>query len=54
MLQKMMVKDLREFIFENYYKQIRFTKEDSYYALEKQKKEKDLVLLATNSIEKNT
>ena len=29
----MMVQDLREFIFENYYQQIGFTKEDSYHLL---------------------
>ena len=32
-MKKMMVRDLKEFIFENYYKQIGFTKEDSYYLL---------------------
>ena len=31
----MMVKALRGFIFENYYKKIGFTKEDSYYLLKK-------------------
>ena len=35
----MTMKDCREFIFENYYKQIGFTKEDSYYSL-KQRREK--------------
>ena len=35
-----MVKDLREFIFENYYKQIGFTKEDSYYLLKKSEKKR--------------
>lgn len=29
----MMVQDLREFIFGNYYQQIGFTKEDSYHLL---------------------
>ena len=32
----MSVKDLKEFIFENYYKNIGFTKEDSYDSLKKQ------------------
>ena len=36
----MMVKDLREFIFEIYYERIGLTKEDSYYSLKKQKKNK--------------
>ena len=36
----MMAKDLVEFLFENYYKRIGFTKEDSYYLLKKQKKKK--------------
>ena len=34
----MMVKDLREFIFVNYYKQIGFTKKNTYYLLKGQKK----------------
>ena len=29
----MTVKDLKEFIFENYYYQIDFTEKDSYYSL---------------------
>ena len=33
-LEKMMVKDLKEFTFVNYYKWIGFTKKDSYYLLE--------------------
>ena len=36
----MMVKDLREFISVNYYKQIAFTKDDTYYSLKKVKKKK--------------
>ena len=32
-IRKSSVKDLREFIFENYLKQIGFTKEDSYFSL---------------------
>ena len=46
----MEIKDLRELIFENYYKQICFFKKDSYCTLKKVKK--DLMLFATN--EKNT
>ena len=36
----MTVKDLREVIFENYYKQLGFTKEDSYYLLKKKQRKK--------------
>ena len=43
----MMVKDLPEFIFENYCKQIGFTKKDSYYLYKKERK-KDLVSFAIN------
>ena len=35
---KMAMKDLREFTFKNYHKQLGFIKEDSYYALQKQRK----------------
>lgn len=35
---KVTVKDLREFISQNCYKQTEFTKEDSYYLLEKKQK----------------
>ena len=41
-----MKKTQKYFIFENYYRQIVFTKENSYYALEHQKKN-DLLLLTT-------
>ena len=34
----MMVKDLREFVFENYYKQICFSKMDNYYSLKNAEK----------------
>ena len=47
MSSKMTAKDLREFIFENYYEQIGFTEKDSYYSLKKLIK-KYLVLFATN------
>ena len=39
----MAVKDLREFIFENNDKQIRFTKNDSYYLLKKAKKRLNII-----------
>ena len=34
----MTVKELKDFIFENYYRQIGFTKEKSYYSNKRQKK----------------
>ena len=43
--------ELRDFIFENYYKQIRFVKESSYYSVKRLEK-KHLLLLATKLIEK--
>ena len=46
----MTMKDLREFLFENYYKQIGFTKKDSYCSLKMRKK--DLVLFPTNLTKK--
>ena len=42
----MAIKELRDFIFKNYYRKIGFTKENSYYSMKHQKK-KDLLLLAT-------
>ena len=48
---KVTIKELKDFIFENYYRQIEFTKEKSYYSMKHQKK-KDLLLLATKLIEK--
>ena len=47
----MKVNELRDFIFENYYKQIGFVKESSYYS-RKCLKRKDLLLLASKLIEK--
>ena len=41
----MSVHDIRDFIFEKYYKQIGFSKEGSYYSM-KRLKRKDLLLLA--------
>ena len=45
--QKMTVKDLRYFTFENYCKRIGFTKEDSCYLLKKQKTIFALVIFAS-------
>ena len=47
--KKKTVKELKDFIFENYYRGIGFTNENSYYSM---KKMKDLLLLATKLIEK--
>ena len=37
-IKKMAVNELREFTFENYYKQIGFVKESSYYSMKSLKK----------------
>ena len=34
----MKIKELRDFIYENYYSQIGFIKENSYYLIKRQKK----------------
>ena len=46
----MTMKDLREFLFENYYKQKGFIKKESYRSLKMRKK--DLVLFPTNLTKK--
>ena len=50
-IKKMFVNEIRDFIFENYYKQIGFSKENSYYSM-KRLKQKELLLLANKLIEK--
>ena len=47
----MSANDSRDFIFENYYKRIGFSKEDSYHSLKRSNK-KDLLLFANKLIEK--
>ena len=42
-IKKMSVNELRGFIFENYYRQIGFSKENSYYSLKHQKKRSTIV-----------
>ena len=37
-IKKMPVNEIRDFIFEDYYKRIGFSKENSYYSVENQKK----------------
>ena len=52
-IEKMSIKELKNFIFENYYKdykELLFPKENSYYPM-KYPKKKDLLLLPTKSIE---
>ena len=50
-MKKMSVNEIRDFIFENCYKRIGFSKESSYYSM-KRLKRKDLLLLANKLIEK--
>ena len=50
-IKKMAMKEVKNFILENYYERIRFTKENNYYSMKRQKK-KDLLLFASKLIEK--
>ena len=50
-IKKMSVNETRDFIFENYYERIGFSKENSYYSMKRLKK-KDLLLLPTKLAEK--
>ena len=49
-MKKMSVDEIKDFIFENYYKRIGFSKENSYYSM-KRLKRKDLLLLGNKAIE---
>ena len=49
MLQKISEKELKTFVFENYYRRIELTKENSYHSTKNLKK-KDLILIATKLI----
>ena len=51
LIKKMVASEIRDFIFENYYKQIESSKENSYYSM-KRLKRKDLLLLANKLVEK--
>ena len=42
-IKKMSVKEIRDFIFENYYKRIGFCKGNSYYSIKRLKKKRFLV-----------
>ena len=50
-IKRMFVNEIRDCIFENYYKRIRFSTESCYY-LTKRLKRKDLLLIANKLIEK--
>ena len=50
-IKKMSDNEIRDFILENYYKRIRFSKENNYYLMKSLKK-KDLLLLVNKLIEK--
>ena len=50
-IKKMTIKELRDVIYENYYRQTGFTKENSNYSMKHQKK-KDLLSFATKLIKK--
>ena len=50
-IKKMAIKEFKTFIFKNYYKQIKFSREKNSYSIDYQKK-KYLSLLATKLIEK--
>ena len=47
----MSIDEIGDFIFENYYKRIRFSKRSSYYSMKRLKKKKDLLSLANKLIE---
>ena len=50
-IKKMSGYEIKDFIFENCYKRIRFSRENSYYSMKRLKK-KDLLLLENKLIEK--
>ena len=52
-IKRMSVNDIRDFIFENYYKRTEFSKESSCYSV-KHLKKKDILLLVNKLLEKVT
>ena len=52
-IKMMCINEIRDFIFENYYKRIGCSKENSYYSMKHLKKD-DLLLLANKLIKKST
>ena len=54
-LKKMSANEIRDFVFENYYKQIGFSKENSYYSVKRLKKKRFNVNVVCKQINrKNT
>ena len=51
-IKKMSINEIKDVIFENYYKTIVFSKDSSQYSLKSLRK-KDLLLLAHKSLQKN-
>ena len=52
-IRKMFVNEIKDFIFKNYYKQIGFSKENSYYSM-KHLKKKRLIVACEQISRKNT
>ena len=52
-MKKMTIKELKYFKFGNYYRRIRFTKENKYYLM-KHKNKKYLLLIAAKLIKNTT
>ena len=42
-IKKMSINEIKDFIFENYYKRIRFSKESSYYSMKRLKRKRFIV-----------
>ena len=52
--KKMSASDIRDFIQETYYKQIGFSKEDSYHSIKRSKKKRDLLSFVKKINRKST
>ena len=50
-IKKTTIKEMKDYIFKNYYRRIGFPKYNSFYSM-KSKRKKDLLLLAAKLIEK--
>ena len=53
-VKKMSLNEIRDFIFENYYKQIGFSEENSYHLMKRLKKKKRFVVACEQINRKNT
>ena len=53
-IKKMTVNEFRDFIFENYYKQIGFVKKNSYYSMKRFQKKKIFVIVCNQINRKNS